>query len=372
MDLLKKILPILFLFLFSYCTTTVDNNDDDDQINISIIDAWFDDIQDYDQDGYVSSAALYFDIESNKSIELVVLVGIRPADPGNTTSYSEYFTSAKFEVSGMVSKFVPIGDTYGELPAGAYDFLLQVFQADDLDQVIVEVSAANLTSLRNILFEQRQNDPAFVLQLKNTVFTDITLSISGFSDEVLSPGDSINYLFTENPGSVTYYGETSGKTTSGSVVGIPIYWSQTINTNNPFRKISLVIKSDLFFAYMRNNGSAALSPVYVNYGRAEQTMDNVLIPNDGVTYRLGYYKAFNDTQVRAHLQGTENDVFWNQGEHFFLPWTDNQTMVFVSSFLSKSIEGGNFNSYGSESLIQGEIPQNINLNGESSAAKVKE
>jgi hypothetical protein len=90
---------------------------------------------------------------------------------------------------------------------------------------------------------------------------------------------------------------------------------------------NLVISPDYFFIYMTNSGTINLAPLYVNYGSAYQTMDNILIPNDGVRYRTGYYRAIDNLEVRMYQQGSAvSYVYWIEGNHFNLPFTSSQSV----------------------------------------------
>jgi len=61
-------------------------------------------------------------------------------------------------------------------------------------------------------------------------------------------------------------------------------------------------------------------------------MDNIIIYNTGVTYRIGYYRAFTNTEVRAYWQDMPTwYYYWIQGTHFSLPFTNNQSVVLWAS-----------------------------------------
>ncbi|MBI3111893.1 MAG: Ig-like domain-containing protein [Ignavibacteriales bacterium] len=177
----------------------------------------------------------------------------------------------------------------------------------------------------------------FTLNIRNTVLTDMTISVVGFGSRLVTPAATSTFLFSANPGTVGYSAQTSGKTSSGTAIGLTMSWSSTFNTTGlKTRSIDLVVGSDYFFMYMRNTGSRNLSPVYVNYALISQTMDNILIPNDGQTYQIGYYRAYSNTQVRAYWVGASTSyTYWNQGTHFILPFTDNQSATLWNNLIGK-------------------------------------
>jgi hypothetical protein len=168
----------------------------------------------------------------------------------------------------------------------------------------------------------------------NTVFTDISVTIGSIT-RTIPVDDSVTFTFAANPGTFSYTATTSGKTTGGTVVGKVINWAgSNINVAGMTEKrINLVVSSLSFFIYLTNNGSHTLTPFYVNYGLTSQTMDNIIIPPDNIKYRIGYYSAYTNTQIRAYWQGTSTYAFWNQGTQFTLPWTINQYVNLLNTSL---------------------------------------
>ncbi|MHB1050161.1 MAG: Ig-like domain-containing protein [Bacteroidota bacterium] len=168
----------------------------------------------------------------------------------------------------------------------------------------------------------------------NTVFTDISITI-GSVTETIPVNDSITFTFAANPGTFSYTATTSGKTTGGTVVGKVINWAgNNIDVAGMTEKrINLVVSPQSFFIYVTNQGSHTLNPFYVNYGLTSQTMDNIVIPPDHVKYRIGYYSAYSNTQVRAYWQGTTTYAYWDQGTHFILSGTNNQYVNLLNTSL---------------------------------------
>ncbi|MBL7994063.1 hypothetical protein JNM05_01715 [bacterium] len=175
----------------------------------------------------------------------------------------------------------------------------------------------------------KQFDIIFV----NNLYTDIALTLTGEGSDVISPGDSVIFTLNENPGSFGYTAETSGETSGGTQIGLLITWNYTdIDVSTlEYKRINLILTSSYFFMRMRNNGSHVLSPIYVNYGLTDQTMDNISIPFDNVLYNIGYYRAFSNTQVRGYWTGTTTYAYWDQGTHFTFPGTNNQMVTFVNT-----------------------------------------
>ena len=183
---------------------------------------------------------------------------------------------------------------------------------------------------------------AFPVTLINTTFTTMTITV-GSSQKSVVPGDSAVFTLSYNPGSLTYTAFTSGTTSSGTQVGVKLYWGGTaidVSTLAVYRT-RLVVSSSYFFLYMNNTGKTTLGPVYVNYGTSDQTTDNILIPGNGTTYQTGYYKAYTTTQVRAYWSSpnTSTYSYWIQGTHFTLPWTNNQSVILYNTYPTSKVGG---------------------------------
>lgn len=134
----------------------------------------------------------------------------------------------------------------------------------------------------------------------NPTFTPIDITFNGQTKTAPVGG---NAIFTGKANSDgTGAASTSGKISSGTLVGSLLTWntftlkfpSAGTNKNSP-----LNVGSDFFFLKMKNTSSYTIRKVYVNYGLQAQSVDNITIPNDGVVYNLGYYKAYSNSNVRA-------------------------------------------------------------------------
>ena len=112
---------------------------------------------------------------------------------------------------------------------------------------------------------------------------------------------------------------------------------------------------------MQNTGAHTLSPIYVNYGLTDQTMDNISIPNNSVLYNIGYYRAYSNTQVRGYWTGTSTYAYWDQGTHFTFPGTNNQMVTFLNT--SKIIAGqptATVETLGRPLITEGEVVDMVN------------
>jgi hypothetical protein len=173
----------------------------------------------------------------------------------------------------------------------------------------------------------------FEVTFTNNVFTDITLNVTGQSVQIIQPSQSLVLTLPKNPGTLVYSAFTSGKTAQGAQVGLGIEWGTSVDvTGMASYAIDLNVNADLFFLYIKNSGHSTFTPLYVNYGTTEQTLDNISVPPDGVQYRLGYYKAFSNTEVRLYFQNDPSSwIYWTQGIHFTLPFTANQSVTLLNT-----------------------------------------
>lgn len=128
----------------------------DDDLMITIGNMWVSDTVDTDLDGYNSSFHFNFDLNATGgSKDVFVMMAARPYDPSDADPYFSYFTSSDFTVSGndLDVKFINIDNSDGFFPQGGYDFLFIVFDSDDPEIRLLEVSAGTSPMLRNIMME---------------------------------------------------------------------------------------------------------------------------------------------------------------------------------------------------------------------------
>lgn len=137
-----------------------------------------------------------------------------------------------------------------------------------------------------------------VVQFNNTLFTDVYISVDGIT-KTMSPDYSVLFADVENT-SISYTAETYGETTGGTIIGEELYWDNTVDLTS-FSSYNLVTYDYIFF-YITNYCGYSLNPFYVNYNTYDETMDDIVIPSDGVTYETGYYYANYAMEIRAYYQ----------------------------------------------------------------------
>jgi hypothetical protein len=159
---------------------------------------------------------------------------------------------------------------------------------------------------------------------KNNTFTEVTIAVNGVTKQI-PVGSSVS--FTGKPDQ-NAFGQafTYGKTSTGSQLGEEIGWT-SINTTFPSthmgsKEITLDAPATVFFIKVKNLSSQNISKMYVNYGLTPQTLDNIVISNDGLTYRIGYYKAYTNSNVR--FESTTSFWYFNPLNLSFVP---NQVQI---------------------------------------------
>ncbi len=173
------------------------------------------------------------------------------------------------------------------------------------------------------------------LNIYNNTFTDMTITVNS-STKTIYANDYITISDLDYYKTISYSAQTSGHTSSGSIIGLPLEWDGTVYLGTQDYDLDLNVGPDFFFLYLTNSGNNTLSPIYVNYGLLSETVDYVSLPNNGVKYRVGYYKAFSNGNVRAYnTNNSSSYVYWKQGNHYNLPWSNNQSANLSSSSLKK-------------------------------------
>ncbi|HTI10611.1 MAG TPA: hypothetical protein VL832_18710, partial [Puia sp.] len=159
----------------------------------------------------------------------------------------------------------------------------------------------------------------------NDTYTTISM-VANNQTQTIAPGASL--VFTGTAGSsFSASASTSGKTSSGTQVGLLLSWtlSNTFPGSGNF-STKLDAGSNYFFLKIINRSSLAMTKLYVNYGLQPQTLDNITIPNDGLTYNIGYYSAYTNSNARAE----NGNTYWYWST-LNLPGTLNQATILTGN-----------------------------------------
>ncbi|MCB2194556.1 MAG: PKD domain-containing protein [Bacteroidetes bacterium] len=174
-----------------------------------------------------------------------------------------------------------------------------------------------------------------IAQFNNPTWTDIDIEVNYESTTI--PVDGYVLYGQINNTSMSYYAETSGETSTGDQIGLEIYWDNTVDLSE-YSTWNLVINYDYVFFNVTNYGSADLTPFYVNYGTADQSIDNIVIDNDSYTKKTGYYYANSGMIILTYLQSDQSSISWTEGNNFYLPWENNQGVFLSNSWKSSELQ----------------------------------
>ncbi len=166
------------------------------------------------------------------------------------------------------------------------------------------------------------------ITLGNKGFTEITATLNSVTKTIPAGGTAV--FQGSASASASYTAETSGKTTSGTQVGLKLTWTNTTTFPASGNKtIDLVVSKDYFFISFTNNSSKTINKLIVNKGLTSETTDNIVIATGGTKFAIGYYRAFSNTIVRAEESGGS---FWEWSPaQLNLPFTENQSVSLVAN-----------------------------------------
>ncbi len=164
----------------------------------------------------------------------------------------------------------------------------------------------------------------FIFKVRNPLFTDIKITVTDKGTYTIAPDDSLLISYSSNPGTISFSAYTHGSTTSGTQLGERLEWDKSVDVSSKNSyTTSLICSSTYFFLYMRNSGSHMFDKVIVNYDLASEAVLNIEVPADGTRYRIGYFRAYTNTVIKAYWEDGTSWI-WEQGRQFTLPFTDNQ------------------------------------------------
>lgn len=153
----------------------------------------------------------------------------------------------------------------------------------------------------------------------NNTYTPVYITVNG-SQATIPAGESV--VFDGTPGDYAdVYAYTMGQTSSGTQIGLKISWD--FSENFPISGVyetDINVSAKYFFLQLKNSSPFNIGQEYVNDGLSSETRDDVLLPNDGNVYDMGYYEAFSNTRVATY---TPSGAFVGT-VNVRLPFTVNQ------------------------------------------------
>ncbi len=173
------------------------------------------------------------------------------------------------------------------------------------------------------------------LTFNNNTYTEVFIDINGVVKSVAS-GESVTYFDLEG-NNISYYAITSGKTSDDNLVGVTLEWDFTIDLIAGEMDYALDIGTVFFFLYITNNGTHVLSPLVVYHGDTEPLIENIAIPTDGIKYNIGYYRAWEFTEIRGYWEDQPDwYTIWKNNEHFTFPDEINQNVSLSNTYKKRA------------------------------------
>jgi len=177
--------------------------------------------------------------------------------------------------------------------------------------------------------------PSTDITFNNNTFKPISITVD-YIEKTIPVEGSVTYYDLEGT-SIDYYAETSGTTTTGTIVGELLTWNYSIELTGGSLEWNLNISSDYYFMTIANSGTHVLTPLEVTQGLSDVLTEYISIPNNGTKYNIGYYKAYSGTVVKGYFEDDPGRwVFW---ENLTFAGTINQSKELTSS-IKKGIGSG--------------------------------
>ena len=165
-----------------------------------------------------------------------------------------------------------------------------------------------------------------VLRYVNNTFTPVTISVNGSTQNIPVGGKVafVGQAGTVANGSASTSGAAGslGVDNSGGILGLTINWDiDTTFPNMDTLDIPLNVGASYFYLYIVNTGTASILDFYVNYEFSYgQVYQDITVPNNSVTYGVGYYLAYSSSSVQ--VQRSDSKVIW---QAVTVPFTSNQS-----------------------------------------------
>ena len=173
-------------------------------------------------------------------------------------------------------------------------------------------------------FEVIEKEKVIVLSSKS--YSNVHLN-DNIKERTILPYLSV--IIDDAPSQYSYDAYTFGETSTNVQLGERIDWEGSFTAENDTTTQTFGTSAEYFFLYVRNQTSTSYGPIVINYNNADEYTENILIPaNNGITYRIAYYKVHSDTKIRFYDSNNQsNYITLTAGTSFHFPNTENQCVV---------------------------------------------
>jgi hypothetical protein len=190
----------------------------------------------------------------------------------------------------------------------------------------------------------------FLITVINPVFTPISIEVDttfGKSEgdlwkRKIGAGDSTQFGYFEKPDLFVFYAETQGIYGDTTKLGLKMEWDEVfVPGNEDVPRIFLNVSNEYFFLSILNIFET-LSPLWVNAGTQYEMIENIVIYQRTFPLPLGYYRALQNTLIRAMILGGTSQVTWINGDQFEFLYTENQAIE-IENYNSDSLKFAQMN-----------------------------
>jgi len=197
--------------------------------------------------------------------------------------------------------------------------------------------------------EVYMNVDMFQVTVINPVFTPISIEVdtsfnksgSNVWKRQINAGDSTQFGYFQKPDLFVFYAWTQGIYGDTTKLGLKMEWDEVVVPGNEeIPRIFLNVSNQYFFLSILNIFQT-LSPLWVNAGTQYEMTENIIIYQRTFPLPIGYYRALQNTLIRAMILGGSSQVTWINGSQFDLPFTENQNII-VENYNSDTIKSSSF------------------------------
>lgn len=195
------------------------------------------------------------------------------------------------------------------------------------------------------------NVDMFQVTVINPVFTAISIEVDTSFGKTsgklwtrqISAGDSTQFGYFQKPDLFVFYAHTQGIYGDTTRLGLKMEWDEVyVPENEETPRIFLNVPKEYFFLSVLNPFQT-LNPLWVNAGTQYEKIENIVIYQSTFALPTGYYRALQNTLIRAMVLGGTSQVTWVNGDQFELPFTENQEIT-IQNYNNDSIKRATFNS----------------------------
>ena len=163
------------------------------------------------------------------------------------------------------------------------------------------------------------------IQYNNKAYTPIIITVNG-TNLTIPVGGSASYTGTYNS-TMSYTAYTYMTTVSGTQIGSQVNWGATKTfPSSGILSVDLDVDPSLYFLEAQDNStSLSTQTIYVNYGSSPLNTINIIIPNDGMKYGLGYYSMVAGEDI--HITSNPTGYTWDFNPIFSGGYNESFTCI---------------------------------------------